>query len=70
MIPDDACTGPINHSMVAIGLGFTPEGDEYVIVQNNWGEDWGEQGYFRVELTEEDRCGVIQQALKDRKSVV
>lgn len=64
ILPERACGGSLNHSMVAVGYGHTREDQLFVIVQNSWGEDWGEQGYLRVQLTDEDRCGLMAQAFK------
>lgn len=43
ILPADACEeGDIlNHSMLAIGYGVE-QGQEYAILQNQWGEGWGE----------------------------
>jgi len=44
------------HIVNIVGWGMTkPEGIKYWIMQNAWGEDWGEDGFFRIE---EGQCGV------------
>lgn len=52
----------VNHSMVAVGFG-TENGIEYAIIQNQWGTDWGESGYLRVELDSDGLCGIYSQTL-------
>ena len=37
-----------DHSVAIVGWG-AEDSTEYWIVQNSWGENWGEQGFFRIE---------------------
>jgi C1A family cysteine protease len=37
-----------NHIVKVVGWESTPDGQSAWIVQNNWGLDWGEDGYGRV----------------------
>jgi C1A family cysteine protease len=34
------------HAILIIGWGETETGVKYWEVQNSWGDDWGQQGYF------------------------
>ncbi|KAL7645551.1 UNVERIFIED_CONTAM: hypothetical protein RMT77_003937 [Armadillidium vulgare] len=51
-----------NHAVLAVGYGVDPESKEkYWIVKNSWGDDWGEDGYFRIRRGT-DECGIESMA--------
>ncbi|MNL34389.1 Papain family cysteine protease [compost metagenome] len=33
------------HAVVAVGLGATAAGQQYVRIRNSWGTKWGDQGH-------------------------
>ncbi|XP_054165168.1 uncharacterized protein LOC128962792 [Oppia nitens] len=47
----------INVALVAVG--YTPE---YFILKNNFGTNWGENGYVRLSRSKYNNCGVSEQA--------
>ena len=54
----------LNHAMLAIGFG-TKGNDEYVLVQNSWGTDWGKDGYAYIAVGDrsstEGTCGIFKE---------
>ena len=56
------CTGStynLDHAILAVGWGTDRYG-EHLIVKNSWGSGWGESGYIRLQMKENDgACGVL-----------
>ncbi|KAF5743104.1 thiol protease aleurain-like [Tripterygium wilfordii] len=55
----DSCgTTPmdVNHAVVAVGYGVE-DGVPYWLIKNSWGADWGDNGYFKMELGK-NMCGI------------
>ncbi|XP_042378767.1 cysteine proteinase 2-like [Zingiber officinale] len=46
----------VNHAVLAVGYGVE-NGIPYWLIKNSWGEDWGVDGYFKMELGK-NMCGV------------
>ncbi|CAG9854681.1 unnamed protein product [Phyllotreta striolata] len=58
-ILDDSCNGQLNHGVLAVGYGESPQ--PYWIVKNSWGQDWGEEGFFRL-ARRDNLCGISDDA--------
>jgi hypothetical protein len=57
------------HSVVVVGYD---EEEEFFIVKNSWGEDWGENGYFRISYNADTLFGALsyQPVLNDIKGTI
>lgn len=48
----------VNHAVVAVGYGVE-DGVPYWLIKNSWGENWGDHGYFKMEMGK-NMCGKLQ----------
>lgn len=46
----------VNHAVLAVGYGVE-NGTSYWLIKNSWGNDWGDSGYFKMEMGK-NMCGV------------
>ena len=54
----DSC-GQLNHAVVAVGI-VTENGEDYLLVRNSWGVNWGKDGYFKISTKK--ACGLMDNA--------
>jgi cathepsin H len=45
----------VNHAVLAVGYGVE-NGVPYWLIKNSWGADWGDEGYFKMEMGK-NMCG-------------
>ena len=55
------CGTDLDHAVTAVGYGADSKGNQYYIVRNSWGADWGEDGYIRVAAGQDGSgvCGIL-----------
>nr|QOV03091.1 cathepsin L2 [Mahanarva fimbriolata] len=52
----------VNHAVLVVGYGTTPNGTDYWLVKNSWGWSFGLQGYIMIARNQNNMCGIASYA--------
>ena len=62
VLDDESCDeDDLNYAVLIVGYG-TEDGEDYWLVKNSRGPEWGEAGYIRMSRNKDNQCGIASYA--------
>ncbi|XWS12537.1 hypothetical protein CRYUN_Cryun37aG0097700 [Craigia yunnanensis] len=58
------CKNSPNHAVTIVGYGTSKDGTKYWLIKNSWGQNWGENGYMRIQRDVDTSGGLCGLAMK------
>ena len=55
-------TEKLDHGVLVVGYGTEETGEEYFLVKNSWGTQWGLEGYVKMSRNRNNNCGIASVA--------
>lgn len=58
---DPSCSNSfsdLDHAVLAVGYGSLGYNQDYYILKNSWGVNWGDKGYMLLARNRNNACGV------------